>query len=53
MTPEDILSHPARVLTPEQRHYYFDHGYVVVEGAIGGSIDCAPPPPRWWNAPAP
>ena len=35
MTPDDILSHPARVLTPEQRHYYFDHGYVVVEGAIG------------------
>ena len=34
MTPEDILSHPARVLTPEQRHYYFDYGYVVVEGAI-------------------
>src|SRR5262245_21208621 len=35
MTPEDILSHPARVLTPEQRRYYFDQGYVVVEGAIG------------------
>jgi ectoine hydroxylase-related dioxygenase (phytanoyl-CoA dioxygenase family) len=35
MTPEDILSHPARVLTPEQRRYYFDNGYVVVEGAIG------------------
>lgn len=36
MTPEDILSHPARVLTPEQRRYYFDNGYVVVKGAIGG-----------------
>ncbi len=35
MTPEDILSHPARVLTPEQRRYYFDNGYVVAEGAIG------------------
>src|SRR4029450_4335398 len=35
MPPEDILSPPARVLTPEQRRYYFDNGYVVVEGAIG------------------
>ena len=35
MTPEDILAHPARVLTPQQRRCYFDNGYVVVEGAIG------------------
>lgn len=37
MTPEDILSHPARVLTPEQRRYYFDHGHVVLKNAIDRS----------------
>lgn len=34
MTPEDILSHPSRVLTRNQREFYFEHGYVNVEGAI-------------------
>jgi len=34
MTPEDILSHPARVLTTAQREAYFRDGFVTVEGAI-------------------
>lgn len=34
MTPEEILSHPPRVLTEKQREYYFENGYVTVEGAI-------------------
>jgi hypothetical protein len=34
MTPEDILSHPSRVLTRSQREFYFEHGYVTVEGLI-------------------
>ena len=31
MTPEEILEHPARVLSEEQRRKYFDDGYVSVE----------------------
>ena len=34
MTPDDILSHPARVLTEVQRKDYFANGYVKVEGAV-------------------
>ncbi len=38
MTPEDILSHPASVLTKEQRAFYFANGFVAVDGLI---------PPDW------
>ena len=31
MTPEAVLSHPARVLTQEQRKRYFSDGYLAVE----------------------
>ena len=34
MTPEEILSHPPRVLTQEQREHYFDFGYVCVESLV-------------------
>ena len=34
MTPEQILSHPPKVLSQEQRQDYFDLGYVKVEGLI-------------------
>ena len=34
MTPEEILAHPPRVLSQAQRESYFEHGYVLVEGAI-------------------
>lgn len=34
MTPEEILSHPAQVLTQEQRHFYFDNGYLLVESIV-------------------
>ncbi len=34
MTPEDILKHPARVLTQAQRECYFEHGYVGVESIV-------------------
>ena len=34
MTPEQILSHPPKVLSQEQREDYFDLGYVKVEGLI-------------------
>ena len=30
MTPEEVLSYPARVLTQAQREHYFDHGYIGV-----------------------
>lgn len=35
MTPEQVLSHPARVLTQAQRESYFEKGYLLVERAIG------------------
>ncbi|MGM0561421.1 MAG: phytanoyl-CoA dioxygenase family protein [Pseudomonadota bacterium] len=31
MTPEDILSHPPRILTQKQRESYFENGYLLVE----------------------
>jgi len=34
MTPEDILSHPANVLSQAQREFYFEQGYLKVEGVI-------------------
>lgn len=34
MTPENILSHPSRVLSPNQRESYFNDGYLLVERAI-------------------
>ena len=35
MTPESVLSHPARVLTREQRESYFLNGYLAVESLFG------------------
>ena len=35
MTPQAVLSHPARVLTQEQREDYFSNGYVAVESLFG------------------
>jgi ectoine hydroxylase-related dioxygenase (phytanoyl-CoA dioxygenase family) len=37
MTPEDILAHPARVLTQAQRERYFATGYLAAEGLISDS----------------
>jgi ectoine hydroxylase-related dioxygenase (phytanoyl-CoA dioxygenase family) len=34
MTPEEILSHPARLLTQAQRESYFENGYVLAERVI-------------------
>ena len=34
MTPEAVLSHPARVLSQEQREEYFSDGYVAVESVF-------------------
>ncbi len=34
MTPEQILKHPPRVLTQEQREFYFENGYVLLEEVI-------------------
>lgn len=34
MTPEEILSHPARVLTEAQREKYFTDGFVGVESLV-------------------
>jgi len=34
MTPEDILKHPANVLSQAQREFYFAHGYVKVEDVL-------------------
>ena len=38
MTPEAVLSCPARVLTPAQRESYFAHGYVAVESLIDSTL---------------
>lgn len=38
MTPDEILSHEARVLTQAQREHYFAHGYVGVESLIPADI---------------
>jgi len=34
MTPDEILSHPARALTQKQREHYFEHGYVGVDDLV-------------------
>ena len=34
MTPEDILKHPANVLSQSQREFYVEQGYLKVEDAI-------------------
>ena len=34
MTPEAILDHPPRALTQAQRDFYFDKGFVAVEGLV-------------------
>ena len=39
MTPEQVLEIPPRVLAQEQREFYFDNGYLLVESII--------PPKRW------
>jgi ectoine hydroxylase-related dioxygenase (phytanoyl-CoA dioxygenase family) len=38
MTPEEILSHPARVLSQAQRECYFEHGYVGVESIVPADV---------------
>ena len=35
MTPEDILAQKPRVLTQEQREFYFREGYLLLPGIIG------------------
>ncbi len=37
MTPEEILSHPASILTEEQRAAFFEDGYLCFEGLIAGA----------------
>ncbi|MGI9381838.1 MAG: phytanoyl-CoA dioxygenase family protein [Methyloligellaceae bacterium] len=34
MTPEDVLSHPPRVLTQKQREGYFENGYILLERIV-------------------
>ena len=34
MTPEEILSNPAKILTHEQRENYFEYGYVGIEDFV-------------------
>ena len=38
MTPDEILSYPARVLTQEQREAYFDNGFVNVDEIVPADI---------------
>ena len=38
MTPEEIMAQPARVLTREQREFYFENGYVGVENLVPNGI---------------
>ena len=35
MKPEEILSHPPKVLSQEQREFYFENGYLQLESFIG------------------
>jgi ectoine hydroxylase-related dioxygenase (phytanoyl-CoA dioxygenase family) len=37
MTPEDILRHPASILTAAQRAAFFEDGYLCLEGLIAGA----------------
>ena len=34
MTPEEILSYPAKILTQEQREHYFEYGYVGIKDIV-------------------
>ncbi|NQV58067.1 MAG: phytanoyl-CoA dioxygenase family protein [Alphaproteobacteria bacterium] len=34
MKPEDILSHAPKVLSQDQREFYFEHGYLLLENFI-------------------
>ncbi len=34
MTPEEILSYPAKVLSQSQREFYFENGYLIVKELI-------------------
>ena len=34
MTPEEILSYPAKILTQEQREHYFEYGFVGIEDFV-------------------
>ena len=34
MTPEEVLSHPPRVLTQAQRECYFGEGYLLLEKVL-------------------
>ena len=34
MTPERVLEHPAKVLSDAQRRFYFEHGYLLLEGFV-------------------
>lgn len=36
MTRDEILSHPCRVLTPEQRAHYFEQGFVACTSLLDG-----------------
>ena len=38
MKTEDILAIPAKVLSPEQRQFYFENGYLLVERAVGDEL---------------
>ncbi|MEE8531447.1 MAG: hypothetical protein V3S34_04470, partial [Hyphomicrobium sp.] len=38
MTPEEILSHPPRILTQAQRKHYFEYGYVGVQSLVPAVI---------------
>ncbi len=40
MTPEEVLSYPARVLSQAQREHYFEHGYVGVKKPRAGRHAC-------------
>ncbi len=37
MLMEDVLKHPTRVLSEEQRRRFFDDGCLVVEGLVDGT----------------
>lgn len=38
MSPEEILAHPAKVLTQSQREHYFEHGYVGVASLVPADV---------------
>ena len=34
MTPDKVLEHPAKVLSEDQRRFYFEHGYLHLDGFV-------------------